>query len=263
MKKLILLTILALLIIPLNTSAALNTKSINLVAASSQSLSITDAAQTGLDITGDMTVMGWIEFDSTANEQDLFRKRGNANQNSYQFYWFGAQNRFYLDVWSDGTTNTSESVDFTASIDTWYHIAMVYDASAGSYELFIDGTSIATSGTTLANSIHSGTSPVQVGGNNSGGDTWNGRIDELGIYNAVLADATILADYNSGNGTNRGSGETSIVAGWRFEDDLLDETANNNDLTNNNSATFSTDVPFAGSAPVTIRRRVLEIMIIE
>jgi len=43
--------------------------------------------------------------------------------------------------------------------------------------------------------------------------------------------------------------ETGLKGYWKLNDSLLDETTNNNDLTNVNSAVFSTDVPFGGSPP--------------
>ena len=42
--------------------------------------------------------------------------------------------------------------------------------------------------------------------------------------------------------------EAGLVGYWKLNNSLLDETSNDNDLTNNNSATFSTDVPFSGSS---------------
>ena len=67
MKKLlnkILALALLVCLIPNNVLASANTHSTDLESGSSQYWSITDASQTGLDITGDFSIEGWVKLES-------------------------------------------------------------------------------------------------------------------------------------------------------------------------------------------------------
>ena len=71
-----------------------------------------------------------------------------------------------------------------------------------------------------------------IGGKQDGSedvDTWvNGQINEVRLFGtAVLTDAELLLDYKSGYGI---ANDANLVGHWRFNDDLLDETANDLDL---------------------------------
>jgi len=116
-----------------------------------------------------------------------------------------------------------------------------------------DGT---VSTTALTITTHAGTGNFGIGAQNGAANFMNGNIDELGIWTRKLSAAEATEIYNSGNGLLYEDYDagllTSLQGYWRFDEDgggegLLDETANNNDLTNNNTATFVTDVPFTGS----------------
>ncbi|MCF7836026.1 MAG: hypothetical protein K9M15_02800, partial [Candidatus Marinimicrobia bacterium] len=49
--------------------------------------------------------------------------------------------------------------------------------------------------------------------------------------------------------------EENLVAYYKLNNSLLDETSNDNDLTNNNSCPFSTDVPWADLPVATAGRK--------
>jgi len=68
-----------------------NTHSIALAAASSQSLSITDGSQTGLDLSGDFTIEAWIkltQLPSTAGTEfgivSKYHTTGSSNKAANQ-----------------------------------------------------------------------------------------------------------------------------------------------------------------------------------
>jgi len=244
-----------------------NTKSIDLELSSSQYLSITDAAQTGLDITGDISFICWIKAESQPvgvlaplNRQEVFSKWSGSGDGERAYHL----SNFYRDATSkyelqfntsdDGADADAVLISSSSPLlptGTWIHLAVTKKMSTSTVNFYING--VQTGGPLVApkgqTSILNSSFPFVLGALEPGTGVTNffdGKMDEVGVYNAELSAATILADYNSGNGTERSSGESNIVAGWRFEDDLLDVTSNNNDLTNNNSAVFSTDVPFEG-----------------
>ena len=146
------------------------------------------------------------------------------------------------------------------------HIAVTLDVSAHIIKVYKDGVSQAVTMSDVdASSIGTTARYFALGWQNTASTqaTFDGKMDEVGLYSTLLSEATIQSDYNSGDGTERSSSEIGVVGAWRFEDDLLDETANDNDLTWNYSSgstspVYSTDVPFSGGSPVT-RRRIITI----
>jgi len=238
---------------------AANTKSIDLDRASSQWLSITDASQTGLDITGDLSFMAWVKIDqlpSTAGGNfGLFGKwKVAASREGYMWQSQGDVMQLRYDVGGATTYADSDAAFWVAGdVGVWRHVAVTVDVSAKAIVMYKDASIVAsTNGASSAASIGDNAQPFLLGRNWATDSQYlDGLMDEVGMYNAVLSGATITSDYNSGSGTERSSGESSIVGGWRFEDNRLDETANNNDLTDNGGTTFSADTPFGAAAPAT------------
>ena len=66
-----------------------NTKSINLVASSSQYLSISDGSQSGLDLASDFTIEFWFKLSQTLSDQDnqtiVDKWVGSGGNRSYYF----------------------------------------------------------------------------------------------------------------------------------------------------------------------------------
>ncbi len=238
-----------------------NTKSMDFEEDSSQYLSITDANQTGLALTGDQSYMFWVKPESIVNLATLLSKFDAGQSDRAYSVNFNSSGNLIMTYSVDGLSSTASMRQFTSSValstGVWTHVAITFDLSADDCKFYFNGAENTGASKTYGDSgalasVNDNNDPFRIGADSSNGAVrrfFDGKFDEIGIYDAVLSEATVQADYNSGDGTTRSSSESNIVAGWRFEDDLLDVTSNNNDLTNNNSATFSTDVPFGGSTP--------------
>ena len=104
------------------------------VIESGKYLSIADASQSGLDITGNMSINLWANFDTTigVGEQDSFiSKWGTAPNKSYNFLIYEDGGTRYLDLGtsSDGTTGHDNQVAWTPSSATWYMLTVTYLAA--------------------------------------------------------------------------------------------------------------------------------------
>src|SRR6185295_7336602 len=83
------------------------------------------------------------------------------------------------------------------ALNTWYHVAGVYDASTRTLNVYVNGV--------LNNGVLAGTVPAtQVNssvnvniGRRTGGFYFNGIIDEVRIYNRALTPAEIQTDLNT------------------------------------------------------------------
>lgn len=169
--------------------------------SSSQSLSITDGSQSGLDITGDLSVSMWIKPESITGDDALLTKfDSTGNQRSYAFTYFSTNFLAFLTS-SNGTNAVQKSVAQTWVIGTTYYVSVVYDASAGSAEFYVDGSKIGSTQTGYHTSLHNGTAPFHLGALNvTATSFFDGVMDEVGIWDRTLSAAEISELYNGGAG---------------------------------------------------------------
>jgi fibronectin type 3 domain-containing protein len=83
------------------------------------------------------------------------------------------------------------------SLNTWYHVAAVYNAAAQTLDIYVNGT---LDNASLVGSVPSSQTLPSVNANigrRSGGFNFVGSIDEVRIYSRALAPAEIQADMNS------------------------------------------------------------------
>lgn len=251
---LVVLTVLSSLIFAwaISTAYAANSHSIDLELDSSQYLSIADGSQTGLDITGDMSIEFWWKPESpvVANTDDRYHLVGKhsdvTGQRSYtlDYYNNGSNISYRFIVSDDGTSQTAETYTVTESAGVWAHIAVTYDASAGAVEWYRNGISV-QSDTGAKTSIFNGNLDFTIGANDQPTVYMDGKIDDIRVWNDVRTPTEISNNYQKELVGN----EAGLVGYWKLNNSLMDETSNNNDLTNNNGAIFSTDMPFI-DAPV-------------
>jgi len=227
-----------------------NTNSISLVASSSQYLSITDANQTGLDLNSDFTIEAWVKLSSQpatdANFKIVSKYNASTNDRSYWFAYRDVAGVKKINVrWgTNGTNGEDHWYTYTLNNNTWYHLAVVVDLSLHSAEFFINGSSVGTDSSGTFISIYNGAADFIIGAHAPGASFFDGLIDEARVWSDIRTATEISDNYQK----ELTGSEANLVGYWKLNNDLLDETANNNDLTNNNSATFSTDVPFTGTA---------------
>lgn len=192
-----------------------------------------------LDITGDFTIETWFNTNDNTARQFLVNKFTGGTGG----YWLEYNGTLgtpgvTLGVSNAGTTDEA-IISWTPSNNTRYHIAAVFDDSADSWELLIDGVSQGT-GSDVTQSPSAGTEDLHIGANQTPGNYMNGELDEIRIWNVARTQTQIRQFMGVGDV----SGETGIVAHYRFNNGITDSSGNGLDLTTNNNVTFSTSVPF-------------------
>lgn len=224
-----------------------NTNSVDFERSSSQSLSISDAGQTGLDGSTNMTIEAWVKFESLPTGEDnasIVDKYVSAgNQRSYTFDWNGGNLRFITT--SDGVTGSGGSigVSWSPSTGTWYHVAVSKTGASATF--YVNGVQQG-SPQSSTNDIHNGTAPFSIGRIGNGDQFFDGLIDDVRVWNVARTQGEIAANIDQELAGN----ETGLAGYWKFNGESLeDTTANNNDLTNINGAAFSMDTPFTGAPP--------------
>jgi hypothetical protein len=253
MKKILILTICLFLLIT-NLASAANTYSAHLAKASAQYYTITDAAQTGLDIAGDFTFELWVKFDSLPGDPDkdygFIRKYYTSGNRSYYFSLREHNYTYALFgvLSSDGAGTLSvPTVSWTPTTATWYHLAMVYDHTAATVKYYVNDTQQGATQTGQVTSIYNSTQAFYIGyGDIASGaqynDYFDGSIDDVRIWTVAKTQAQLAASAS----TELVGNESGLVAYWKFNNAATDSTSNSNNLTAVNTPTYTTDVPFSG-----------------
>jgi PKD repeat protein len=153
---------------------------------------------TTLRLTGSMTWSAWVF--ATANPTDdgqIVAKGGNSDGWQLKTSPDTGLQTFAVAVSSNGTSHVQRYSKTVRALNTWYHIAGVYNATAKTLDIYVNGV--------LDNGVLSGTVPAaQVDsvqnaniGRRSGGFYFKGAIDDVRIYNRALSLSEIQLDMNT------------------------------------------------------------------
>lgn len=176
----------------------------DLEAGSSQYFSITDAAQSGLDITGDISVSMWVKVESAPAADGLY---GLITKTP------GSASGYYFLYGKDGTTPKLQSAFFNGASQTrgvktsqdlgtgtWHHLVFTWAVATPNLTIYVDGSSVgATEDLTAATAIANSAAPFEVGAF-VGANFFDGLIDEVGIWSRVLTSDEVSSLYNGGAG---------------------------------------------------------------
>jgi hypothetical protein len=220
-------------------------------------LYITDANQTGLDITGDISLCTWIKPE-TVTTATLIGK--NWNNYTYDLS-LNSDGSLEMDISNNDGSSRSEFASATGVITagSWFHVCATYDHHE--VRIYINGKISGTPGAYSLGIYDDPTSNFYVGG--GWGGYFDGVIDEARVYNRALSSTEVSELYNwapkptawwkfdentgttaydsSGNGNSGtlGAGTTSYMPAWtpgKFGSSLnFDGT---NDYTDLGSSTF-------------------------
>ena len=190
-------------------------------ASTSDYLSINDNAS--LSIAGSLTIAAWINTESLANGQIVAKDVTGAR--SYYLRQFSTSIGFVVS--SDGTNATAYRDSTTTIVNgTWVHVVGVYDSVQRTMNIYRNGQlDDGTLTGTVPSSIYDSTTSFRIGndGNDSGG-YFDGKLDDVRIYNRALSPREVRDLYNFAPGP---------VGYWNM-DEKTGQTVN--DLSGNGNA---------------------------
>jgi len=177
--------------VPSGTGIQGNAASFN--RANSEYLKITDAAQSGLDLTGDHTINMWIKRAST-NWMGLYSH--NYTDTSGGQLYYNTSNQLQA-IYDNGI---DLSVAQTLTVGTWYMISVTYNDTTKRLDIWVNGSSIGNA--TGSGSIANPTVDFLLGVSRWTGlqGYFDGLIDEVSVWSRVLSGTDLTAIYNSGSG---------------------------------------------------------------
>jgi hypothetical protein len=147
-----------------------------------------------LRLTGSMTLEAWIKATGTPSNDGLIVAKSSGTGWQLKTSPDTGPHTFGVKVSASSTSGTQRYSTTVRALNTWYHIAGVYDAAAGTLSTYVNGV--------LDNGTLRGTVPTsQVDqsvnaniGRRTGGLNFIGLIDEVRIYNRALSQAEIQVD---------------------------------------------------------------------
>jgi glucose/arabinose dehydrogenase/PKD repeat protein len=142
-----------------------------------------------LDLTTAMTIEAWIFPTSAQGVRDVLIKEGSG-VDLYNLYARNGQGAPEVNVFV-GTNGWA--IGPGLPLNTWTHLAGTYDGIT--LRLFVNGGEVAA--TAMSGAIGTSSGPLRIGGNSLWGEFFQGRIDEVRVYNRVLSTVEIQADMNS------------------------------------------------------------------
>ncbi|HUV95810.1 MAG TPA: LamG domain-containing protein [Anaerolineae bacterium] len=167
---------------------------------SSESLSITDAAQTGLDIIGNISIVAWVKLESKTEERVIISKyETGSNQRCYKLRYGAVLHVVEFLLSSNGTASVTSVGATTFANDVWHHVAGVYDGAHVS--IYVDGlldSNGASNPLDYTGGIADKAADVFVGKQDGGSTYWDGLIDELAVFDRALSATEVLGIYESG-----------------------------------------------------------------
>src|SRR3990170_2844148 len=186
--------------------------------------------QTNVDNNNKSTLAAWVNADTLGASDRVILARGNDGTGYGWVVKNDAANPGRLKFSSDGGTNYGLS-NATLTTGSWYHVAMAVDGTAT--KLFVNGAfdSQVTNNDTLP-----GTGNISAGADDDGGNGWDGKIDEVRLYNRTLSAVEVSRLYNWAPGP---------VAHWKMDEGswsgniaVNDSSGNLNSLTHKGNASI-------------------------
>ncbi|QKG53346.1 LamG-like jellyroll fold domain-containing protein [Hymenobacter sp. BRD67] len=138
---------------------------------------------------GSFTLEAWVYGTNLSAVNSIIRKSGDYN------LVLLSGGLLYAEVWSGGMSNPTRSyATATAAItqNHWTHVGATWDGTT--LKLYVNGVAVAATPGSLAIAT---AEPLQIGRSAAYNQAFNGRLDEVRIYNAALTAAQVQADMTS------------------------------------------------------------------
>ena len=179
----------------------------------SEYLAISDASQSGLDLSGAFSVSFWLKAETIGVFQNIFGKMTGTQSSGGWAYglWLNDNNTLNFHV-SQSTSVKRDTYTTSAVITStavWYHVVCVFNPST-SVSIYVNGVSQATNNnnSTVPSGVQNTGAPFSIGSIKwaapspyvSYGDFFDGLIDEFGIWSRVLTSDEVSSLYNGGLG---------------------------------------------------------------
>ncbi len=150
--------------------------------------------------TGKVTITAWINAVNDTAYKEIVNKRGlSTGLTQYDLRLDPTEQLTFY--WRSSSWQTVTSTD-PIPIGQWVHVVGSRDDATNTVLLYVNGVLVKNS-TSITNDMIQDATNVTIGSSTYSltTDEFNGKIDEVGIWNRILSSAEIASLYSLGNGT--------------------------------------------------------------
>lgn len=177
-------------------------RSADFESGNSEHLTIADGSQTGLDITGDISLVAWVRLESQGDRAIMSKYNSSGNQRGYALRVKDAGGGSYpvgFGLSGNGSTYTEATGATSLSAATWYHVAAVYNGT--DMRIYIDG-SLDSNGAdnpkSYSSGIYNNSAEFALGVLSVSFYYFDGLIDEAAVFSRALSAQEVSDIYNYG-----------------------------------------------------------------
>lgn len=156
------------------------------------------------DVTNPFSISAWVNRSQKGSTVGIVYKRTSVSS-GYDLSINGPNDNLILNIGDNFSINfrmSNEAASAVPNIDQWYHVVTTYDGSGSSsgINMYVDG--VKQSQTNSFDNLGGGSTlsadPFTIGARESGTSRqFNGRIDEVRVYNRVLSDSEVHQLYRA------------------------------------------------------------------
>ena len=136
------------------------------------------------------TISAWVNVTSTTSSQSIVSRWYDGSNRSFGFYMAGGGQLTLLT--STNGSNTVITTGGTLTANTWHFVCLTFQSS-GNITITLDGSTTTTAQNTT---IYDNNQNWLIGMEDSrGGQKWNGKIDQIRMYDSALSAADVTTLY--------------------------------------------------------------------
>ncbi|TXH00473.1 MAG: LamG domain-containing protein [Candidatus Moraniibacteriota bacterium] len=206
----------------------------------------------------DLSISGWFYRDTFTTDDAIVAKINGLlpGETGYVVYIDDATDQLIFRV-GDGIDSYTVSSTPTYTTAQWVHFAVVWDQdSAANTKLYANGQAIASTSSGTIGNVNDLTNALgfRLGNTFAGSDYFDGKLDDMRVYNRALTATEIQTLYefrnadqiNSSSSQPQGTGrlDSGLAGYWQLDDgsgtSATDSSTNGNTGTLNNGPTWTT-----------------------
>lgn len=138
------------------------------------------------------SISAWVYMSSLSSNNVIVTLQKDFN---IQLFYDTINSKIVLETY-DGTSATT-TVSTAGASNVWYHVVATYDGTT--QKIYVDGS---LDDSDLANSPSAISVSNRIGSHRSGITFYDGKIDEVGVWDIALTASNVSTLYNSGTGFN-------------------------------------------------------------
>ena len=217
-----------------------NTHSVRFARASSEGMLVPNSMS--LVNRYDFTVEAWIRFDSLVFSQHHTIVATGSGTEGFEFAWKHLATPILdLEIYDSAGNPENLTAAWIPTVSTWYHVAVTRKQLTGEVKFYVDGSQQGATVAATSDISPDNTEDLTVGYSLTNTNHFNGYMDCVRVWSTARTGSEI-----SGNRLSEVPGDApSLQAAWRFSNNYLDQTGNNNAGSATGTPAFSTGtVPF-------------------